>query len=199
MKTEWVEKINEILGVKGVFINSSLVSAQNRQRWYWTNIAFNRNIEDRGVKLSDILQDNVNDKYFIKSGRLVWLKKFGELKEKCGYVAFNPNKAKCLTVRSEPSWNTTYILQWPRCSDSGGIRGLDGKTPTLSTSSWPSNNLLLENGLVRKLTPIECERLQTVPDNYTNFVSDTQRYKMLGNGWTVDIISHIFNGLKESV
>ena len=47
----------------------------------------------------------------------------------------------------------------------------------------------------RKLTPIECERLQTVPDNYTNHVSNSQRYKMLGNGWTVDVIAHIFNGL----
>jgi site-specific DNA-cytosine methylase len=51
------------------------------------------------------------------------------------------------------------------------------------------------DGRWRKLTPIECERLQTVPDNYTNYVSDTQRYKMLGNGWTVDVIAHIFKGL----
>ena len=49
----------------------------------------------------------------------------------------------------------------------------------------------------RKLTPIECERLQTVPDNYTNYVSNSQRYKMLGNGWTVDVIAHIFSFLKE--
>jgi len=48
---------------------------------------------------------------------------------------------------------------------------------------------------IRKLTPIECERLQTVPDNYTNYVSDSQRYKMLGNGWTIDVISHIFSYL----
>lgn len=48
----------------------------------------------------------------------------------------------------------------------------------------------------RKLTPIECERLQTVPDNYTAHVSNSQRYKMLGNGWTVDVIAHIFKGLK---
>lgn len=50
-------------------------------------------------------------------------------------------------------------------------------------------------GEYRKLTPIECERLQTVPDNYTEGVSNTQRYKMLGNGWTVDVIAHIFQGL----
>ena len=48
----------------------------------------------------------------------------------------------------------------------------------------------------RKLTPLECERLQTVPDNYTNHVSNTQRYKMLGNGWTVDVIVHIFSSMR---
>jgi site-specific DNA-cytosine methylase len=49
---------------------------------------------------------------------------------------------------------------------------------------------------IRRLTPIECERLQTVKDNYTNYVSDSQRYKMLGNGWTVDVITHIFKYLQ---
>jgi site-specific DNA-cytosine methylase len=60
-----------------------------------------------------------------------------------------------------------------------------------------SNNIFLIEGYIRKLTPIECERLQTVPDNYTDCVSDTQRYKMLGNGWTVDVIAHIFKNLKK--
>lgn len=61
---------------------------------------------------------------------------------------------------------------------------------------WSTTNLLLNEGLVRKLTPTECERLQTVPDGYTSAVSDSQRYKMLGNGWTVDVIAHILQGLK---
>lgn len=196
MKREWVDKISEILGVEGVFINSSLVSAQNRPRWYWTNVGEGKQPEDKGILLADILEQEVDEKYFVKAGRLSWLQKFGEVKEKNGYVAFNPNKAKCLTVRSEPSWNTTYILQWPRGGNSGGIRTKNGKSPSLTTSSWPANNLLLKDGLVRKLTPIECERLQTLPDNYTACVSDTQRYKSLGNGWTVDVLTHIFKGLK---
>lgn len=54
---------------------------------------------------------------------------------------------------------------------------------------------VLENDVIRMMTPIEYERLQTVPDNYTNVVSNTQRYKMLGNGWTVDVISHIFKNI----
>lgn len=196
MKQEWIETINDLLGVKGVFINSKLVSAQNRPRWYWTNICDIEQPEDKGLYLASILEENVDEKYFIKDGRLQWLSKFGELKEKQGYVAFNPDKAKCLTVRAEPSWNCTYILQWPRGYNIGGVKAQDGKVPSLTTSSWPSNNLLLNEGLVRKLTPVECERLQTVPDGYTACVSDSQRYKMLGNGWTVDVIAHIFKGLK---
>jgi len=58
------------------------------------------------------------------------------------------------------------------------------------------NKQLAKGGMIRRLTPLECERLQTVADNYTNHVSDSQRYKMLGNGWTVDVISHIFSHLK---
>jgi len=89
------------------------------------------------------------------------------------------------------------ILQTPRGANKGGLKAGDGKTPSLTTSSWEHNNHLTYNeGLTwRKLTPIECERLQTVPDNYTEGVSNTQRYKMLGNGWTVDVIAHILRGI----
>jgi len=196
MKKQWVEVINKYLDVDGVFINSKLVSAQNRPRWYWTNIANIEQPSDKNILLCDILEDEVDEKYFIKSGRLAWLQRFGEVKEKGGYIAFNPTKGKCLTVRPEPSWNCTYILQWPRGTNNGGIRAKDGKTPSLTTSSWPANTLLLKEEMVRKLTPIECERLQTLLDNYTKSISDTQRYKALGNGWTVDVIFHIFEGLK---
>lgn len=196
MKQEFKDVITSRLGVEPIAINSNLLSAQNRFRLYWTNLKV-EDVKDKGITLVDILEHEVEDRFFIKAGRLEWLEKFGELKEKNGYVAFNPVKAKCLTVRGEPSWNTTYILQWPHCSNKGGLRAEDGKAPALTTSSWPANNLLLSEGMVRKLTPVECERLQTVPDNYTSTASDTQRYKMLGNGWTVDVIAHIFKGLKE--
>lgn len=197
MKQEHKDVITNRLGVEPVAINSNLLSAQNRPRLYWTNINFNKQIKDRGILLENILQPEVDSKYFIKAGRLSWLQRFGEVKEKKGYIAFNPDKAKCLTVRGEPSWNTTYILQWPRGTNKGGLRAKDGKVPSLTTSSWPANNLLLHEGMVRRLTPIECERLQTLPDNYTKAVSDAQRYKALGNGWTVDVIAHILEGLKE--
>ena len=96
-----------------------------------------------------------------------------------------------------------YIVDGKRQDHKQSIAGLstqrietrkDGKTGTISTVQ--KDNLISNDNLHwRKLTPLECERLQTVPDNYTNHVSNTQRYKMLGNGWTVDVISHIFRGM----
>ena len=197
MKQEHKDVITQRLGAEPVAINSNLVSAQNRYRLYWTNIGEIEQPKDRGIFLEDILQSDVPDNYYVKSGRLNWLKEFGEVKEKDGYVAFNPSKAKCLTVRGEPSWNTTYILQWPHGTNLGGYRAENGKTPTLTTGSWEANNYLLHNGLVRKLTPEECEKLQTLPVGYTACVSDSQRYKALGNGWTVDVITHILSYYNE--
>lgn len=215
MKQEFKDVITSRLGVEPIAINSNLVSAQNRYRLYWTNIKGVAQPEDLGTYLKDIIEHDVNDKFFIKAGRLKWLK------EKDGY---NPSKAKCLTVRSEPSWNTTYLVQpvreVGRRLDANGVRcdndksvpitrryevGTSGKSNCITTVQkdsfviqWPSTSLLLNEGLVRKLTPVECERLQTVPDGYTSAVSDTQRYKMLGNGWTVDVIAHIFRWLHEN-
>ena len=95
---------------------------------------------------------------------------------------------------------------------SGQLSKMDGKTYTLDTGNSNAIEIVAIRGSneymdsvskiakitpnIRKLTPIECERLQTIPDNYTNHVSDTQRYKMLGNGWTVDVIAHLFKYLK---
>lgn len=82
------------------------------------------------------------------------------------------------------------ILQLPRGANKGGI--FEQKTPTLSSNSRSYNNLLHDGYCLRRLTPIECERLQTLPDDYTAGVSNSQRYKMLWNGRTVDVIAHIF-------
>lgn len=199
MKQEYKDIITLRLGVEPVAINSKLFSAQNRYRLYWTDLTISKDIEDKGILLPHILQEHVDDKYYIKDGRLSWLKNFGEVKSKRGFVAFNPTKAKCLTVLTEPSWCTTYIVQWPHGTNKGGLRAEDGKVPSMTTSSWESNNLLLTEGMVRKLTPVECERLQTVPDNYTECVSDTQRYKMLGNGWNVDTICHVLGEIGSNV
>jgi site-specific DNA-cytosine methylase len=110
------------------------------------------------------------------------------------------DKGGCLTtVQKDSVLAFPKILQRARGYNKGGLKALDGKTPTISTSAWEHNNhLTLDEGTTwRKLTPVECERLQTVPDGYTDHVSNTQRYKMLGNGWTVDVVKHIFKGLVQ--
>jgi len=110
------------------------------------------------------------------------------------------DKGGCLTtVQKDSVLAFPKILQRARGFNKGGLKALDGKTPTISTSAWEHNNhLTLDEGTTwRKLTPVECERLQTVPDGYTDHVSNTQRYKMLGNGWTVDVVKHLFKGLQQ--
>ena len=235
MKKEYLAVITEKLGVEPVFINSALVSAQNRQRYYWCNWSVSLP-EDKGIMLADILEVVVADR----------------------------DKSFCIDANYWKGWNVeqyikksrrqiVFMHQTPRGNNPGGARALDGKTPCLSSNSWQHNNHLVtafterrteeakrirreykqlygrdlsprrakelaarddgkmncltatyslkEHTLIdeklycRKLTPIECERLQTVPDNYTDAVSNTQRYRMLGNGWTVDVIAHIFRGL----
>ena len=78
------------------------------------------------------------------------------------------------------------------------IYDINGISPALQ-AQLPNGSTMINTSRIRRLTPIECERLQTVKDNYTNHVSDSQRYKMLGNGWTVDVIVHFFNYLKQDL
>ena len=183
MKKESMDVITKALGVKPVFINSSLVSAQNRQRYYWTNIPFTMP-KDRGIMLKDILENGVVDRdkaHCIDANYF----KGGNLKS-----YFEKHRRQLVFPK---------ILQVPHGWNKGGLKALRGKVPTMTTSGWQHNNhLTFDDGKTyRKLTPMECERLQTVPDNYTNHVSNTQRYKMLGNGWTVEVVAEIFKGLKE--
>lgn len=145
MKKQFLDVISGLLGVEPVFINSSLVSAQNRQRYYWANWEFGQP-EDKDIVLADIIESGAvdRDKSFCIDANYF---KGGNLKS-----YFEKNRRQLVFLNRE----------------------------------------LTEH---RKLTPIECERLQTVPDNYTAHASNTQRYRMLGNGWTVDVIAHIFKSI----
>ena len=105
-------------------------------------------------------------------------------------------KSNALTTVQKDS---VLIHQRPRGSNPGGLKAQDGKVPSLTTSSWEHNHHLVEGLSWRKLTPLECERLQTVPDGYTEGASKTQRYRMLGNGWTIDVIAHIFSYMDKEV
>lgn len=102
------------------------------------------------------------------------------------------NKTNCLTSVQKDN----LILQRSRGNNTGGL--FEGKTPTLSACAWEQNNLLCTER-IRRLTPIECSRLQTVPSWYRWECSDTQIYKMLGNGWTVDVIVHILSFMREKL
>ena len=157
------DEISRLLGVKPIKINSALVSAQNRNRYYWTNI---KNIEqpcNLDIHLNDILlPDTLTEQYILKDNRLKWLKsESGQRTINNRYASIDPDKANCLTARAEKSWNSNYVTR------------TDGK--------------------IRTLSPIEYERLQTLPDNYTKGVSDSERYIMLGNCWTVDVIAYILS------
>lgn len=176
MKKEFLDVISGQLGVEPVCINSSRLSAQNRVRYYWANWEFGQP-EDKAVVLADIIESGVvdRDKPFCIDANYF---KGGNIKS-----YFEKNRRQLV-----------FIIQTPRGFNKGGSKALDGKTPSLTANSWHHNNHLTGGDKYRKLTPVECERLQTVPDNYTAHVSNTQRYKMLGNGWTVDVIAHIFKG-----
>jgi len=168
MKKESEQVITEHMGVEPIMINSALVSAQNRKRLYWTNIPNVTQPEDKGLVLKDILEDSFDNKYYLSNDWQEWYKN-------------NPDARKMGTF-----------------GVSSKVHTLEEKSDTLRGASGgdSSRKVIKYNNKLRKLTPIETERLQTVPDNYTNHVSDTQRYKMLGNGWTIDVIAHIFKGLK---
>jgi len=226
MKKESMDVITEMLGVEPVAINSNLVSAQNRHRLYWTNIPMDGIPEDRGIVLSDILENGCTDRdkshcidanyfkggnlksYFEKHRRqLVFsgdgLAHVGDAAEYDHYKnsqikrVYHPDGKAPTLLASAGGNSEPKILQKGRGWNKGGLKAQNGKTPTLSTSSWQHNNhLTYDEGMTwRKLTPLECERLQTVPEGYTAHVSNTQRYRMLGNGWTVEVIKHIMKGM----
>lgn len=167
MKKEWQDVITRILGVEPVLIDSCLVSAQNRKRLYWTNIPLSGMPEDRKIFIEDILESGFDQKYWLPEKNAALLSAKVD-------ISGAPDVC-CIDV-----YNRRYKK--------------DRKCPTL-THPCHNSIRLLQGGRFRKLTPVECERLQTVPDGYTEGVSDTHRYAMLGNGWTVDVIAHIFKSL----
>ena len=179
MKKEYLAIISEQLGVKPVCINSALVSAQNRQRFYWVNWISSHPL-DKGVLLGSIIES--------------------------GYV--DNSKSYCIDASYGKGGNLEQYFKKSRrqlvfeYDRKNGIGAPLTKSIPILASDWrglnrnqKQNAVLSSDMTYRKLTPIECERLQTVPDNYTNHASNTQRYKMLGNGWTVDVIAHIFRSM----
>lgn len=162
MKKEYQNVISKKLGVEPILINSALVSAQNRKRLYWSNIPNITQPKDKHIYLKDIIEDGVNEKYYLNNNWLKWWNKNKDFQLKKKYSSLNSDKAITMTARQYASWTGNFITQ----------------------------------ERVRKLTPIECERLQNLPDNFTEGIPNFQRYKCLGNGWTVDVITHILKQIK---
>lgn len=350
MKKEYLDIISEYMGVEPIFINSSLVSAQSRQRYYWTNIPGIEQPEERGIVLRDILEDQVGSEHYVgdnmqknykggnqlnpnyksqantihnsdkKSGTIcagthgyangyvgdkhkpvkqternarhlkqlddkslcmtatmykgagnngmtlvpqhigtaVDIKGHDQIKrvyspdgksptvttcggghrepkvvsgayrgrynddgstsqklelrrdskanaittvQKDSVVTFSDKRIEKFkeTLKENPQPSKNGIIQLNNPSHSSGrVYSPDGKSPTLmaGNSGGGKEPVKINDDMYwRKLTPLETERLQTVPDNYTNHVSNTQRYKMLGNGWTIEVIAHIFKNM----
>tara|TARA_R110002050_G_scaffold143703_1_gene268967 strand:- start:2011 stop:3261 length:1251 start_codon:yes stop_codon:yes gene_type:complete len=299
MKKEYLDVISEYMGVEPIMINSALVSAQNRVRYYWTNIPGVEQPEQRGIVLRDILEtkevEGLSDKaidYMNRSSD----KWSGGKTRKDIYIKHESEKGMCLTAnmhkgvpygviavdvramtevrtpeanqiryehkrktgkdwsprhmrhlveRDDEKMNTLtgaltkqHILQitktqetikvdkdkkqltikeatkkgyttiedgdcfdmtFPKSKTRRG-RNMKDKSNCLTAANY--DYMRYEHSdkdkevYWRKLTPVECERLQTVPDNYTNHVSNTQRYKMLGNGWTIETIAHILKNME---
>lgn len=169
MTKENQDIITEIMGVEPIYINSNLLTAQDRKRLYWTNIPGIEQPEDKGLTLKDIVQP---------------------AEEKKEYECYKRMAAKREgTLAFKKAW--------------ANVRTLDQKSRALTTSQSISNsgatNVKYSDTEYYILTPIECERLQTLPDDYTEGVSNTQRYKAVGNGWTVEVIAHIFKALRVAL
>ena len=272
--------------IEPILINSSLVSAQSRERYYWTNIPNITQPEDKGIVLRDVLEEDPGDSFNLAPAKVDRV--LNEARGK-GFF-YNEDSPKIGTIiagyHKEPT-DGSYIETKPKqvgiASDINGhdilkrVYSPDGKSPTLNTMGGGNREPKVVSGGAfrgrayddkgkrmdrdgdsvanktkqmlelrqdrksnaittvykdsvvvseirnksktvrsggrdsydrhewdsvdelhwRKLTPLECERLQTVPDNYTNHVSNTQRYKMLGNGWTVDVIAHILSNMEN--
>jgi DNA (cytosine-5)-methyltransferase 3A len=265
MKEEHENVISNYMGVKPILINSALLSAQNRNRLYWTNLSnepyglFDYNHctipqpKDKGILLRDVLEDEVDEKYFLSDKMLKFLFVNSTGKNEC----FKPTepkdingKANCMTARQhkmgkQDNYIITHSTQ-PRtgkgkggkghlfktdqksyCLDTTNIQAveftknyiqfdvsgkghksqqdrafyLDGKHGCLATARADTKTGVLLENRIRRLTPKECMRLQTIPEwaiekMLTCGVSDTQLYRMLGNGWTVDVISYILSFMK---
>jgi len=199
--------ITEELGVEPIPINSALLSAQSRKRLYWTNIPNVTQPGDKGILLQDILETGAaarEKSYCIDA---------------CYYKGGNHARPSSQTGRRLMAYEPAMPATPPKAPVHVGHLGTGGQGNQIYSVRGKSATFMANGGgrggkvglyeidlpdgdyTVRKLTPVEAERCQTLPDNYTAFgiddsgktvnISDTQRYKCIGNGWTVDVIAHI--------
>lgn len=166
-------EISRALGVIPVMINSSILSAQNRKRCYWTNIPFDMP-KDKGILLQDIVESGLVDR----------------------------KKSLCIARRTVGNKGSQSYMRRRYFGKSFAQMVFEGCTPEEQKKLWMEDprKEFESKGFIRGLTVKEMERLQTLPDDYTKIdgISDNQRCEAIGNGWTVDVIAHILKGIKES-
>lgn len=180
MRDKWRDLITEILGVEPIMINSDKVSAQDRKRYYWCNFPVSQP-EDEGIMLNDIIESSadIQDNYW-------YTREFKYNGDNCKVQATLLGKGLLDALR--------------RCYN------LNGKCCTLLCDGDGGHRVkkVYQDGRCRKLTPLEYERLQTLPDNYTQYgikngkvvtISNSKRYTAIGNSWTADVIAHLLKGI----
>ena len=215
MPKEAKDTITKELGVEPIMINAALVSAQNRKRLFWTNIPNVKLPDDRGIFLKDILEPKVDDVFTVKpkSNTVRSSGRGSGIDDK-----HNWDTIRIGTINKGGQGDRIYSPEGKSVGLSalGGGRGAktglyavalrnrgEGKKPEIggdkanAMTTVQTDSMVMENTQIRKLTPIECERLQGLPDNYTAGVSNSQRYKMLGNAFNVDVVAHILEGIKN--
>lgn len=183
MPKEAKETISQMLGVEPILINSALVSGQMRKRLYWTNIVGVTQPADKGITLQSLLESGV----------------------------VNREKSLCLVSRYSGFNGTQAYLRRRYFGKNFGQAVFEGNaTPEEHKTAYKESLRGIDvevDGYMRQMTHIECERLQTLPDNFTKYgiydgvtkdVAKLHRYRMIGNGWTVDVIAHIFKALHNA-
>ena len=173
MEEKWKDIISAELGVEPIMINSDLVSAQLRKRYYWTNIPNIKQPKDKEIYIKDIVipASEVPEKYWYNRD-FTYNGDDKKVQATLLGSGLMRNMRECYNLNSK--CNTLL------CDGDGGNR----------------QKKIYQEGRCRKLMPIEYERLQTLPDGYTDCVSDSRRYSAIGNSWTCDVIAHIFSYIK---
>lgn len=167
-----LNEISKQLGVEPIMIDAALVSAQRRKRNYWTNIPGIEQPEDKGLLFKDVI---VDDPSLIK------------VDERIGKTMIVTKNYVKYDLGGHGYYSQQDRAYFP-----------DSKAPTVPRCRTETKfNLWLGNNTYKKTCPVEVERLQTLPDNYTDCVPKTRRFEAIGNGWCVDVIAHIFSYLKK--
>lgn len=220
MGKRWESVIDRAIGIRGLHINSSLVSAQERKRIYWSNLRTMRTDlfglpctaipqpKDRGILLRHILDTNVTKRFYLKNEAATILLQH--------ILDSEPNREEHHAQITKMTHNDRHnhrllgrrhVRQLNPCTESNNrqpyqqnrVYDTEGKAPALMVGAGGRTIKILERTeerfRIRHLTPSECARLQTIPDWYRWDVSATQQYRLIGNGWTIEIIKHLFSFL----